>query len=571
MNRAIILVAFCLASAGCRAGLPLPEDPGRIDGWVYRQDYFGLTWRLPEEASLQGRGWVKKTIQEGAAALAEGPLRSALEQGLSRTASLVTLILEPTRPGREDSALILAAAERLPEAYGVRDGAAYLRLSVQVMAAGGAPMRALRPPYRETIGGVPFDAQDFEVQVATPPAAVMGNTLYAAVRKNYALLFSAAYAGEEGRRRARSVLGQATLARGGWSVDQGTLSTCAGKACGKPADEGDLDPDVALAYRCQHGQGMAQDLAQAAKLYRRAADRGNGSAQARLAAMYREGQGVPLDEQEAARWFGKAARNGVAWAQNAYAGLCYEGTGVKRDVAAAFRWYRKAAAQGVADAMYNLAAMYNEGLGVKKSGFEALGWLQAAAQHGSADAMNDLGKMSLDGLGVPKDPKAAFQLFSAAAALGDSEAQFNLGTMALYGDGVARDYAAALSWLGKAAEQGHAKAQERLASMYMLGLGVSEDRATAHEWFRKAAEQGSANSQVQIALAYINGQTVPKDLVEAHAWLSLAASQGSEPAASRLRSLSASMTPDQLSQAGERARRLKPPRAGASDRGSTSP
>ena len=55
------------------------------------------------------------------------------------------------------------------------------------------------------------------------------------------------------------------------------------------------------------GEGVAKDLAEAARLFRLAADEGNAYGQNALGAMYLEGTGVAKDEAEAARLFRLAA------------------------------------------------------------------------------------------------------------------------------------------------------------------------------------------------------------------------------------------------------------------------
>lgn len=580
-------LALFLAFAGCRTVMPRPDDPGRLEGWVYRQDFFGLTWKLPEEVSIESRALTRKALKEGAEFFQEGPVRSAAQEGLARFMPLLTLHLEAASPRAGDEAAVIVGAERVPEAYEILGGAEYLRQAVRLMEAGSASVNALGPAYRETIGGVPFDAQDFEVRVSSGPGGTTDTTLYVASRKGHAMVVSAAYSRPEGLSRARAVLAEARFDPKGWAGAAAAPQACAVSEVRlstetefgnrsfeekdyaaslqwyrRASEKGDGEGQMRLAYHYENGLGLARDYAEAAKLYRLAARGGHGSAQARLGFLHLKGLGVPQNDAEAARWIRKAAENCVAWAQETYGSFCYEGTGVRKDYAEAARWFRRAAASGSADAMNDLAAMYNEGHGVKASRFETLGWLGMAAAHGSPEAMNSLGKMSLSGLGVPRDSTAAFQWFSAAAERGDLdaavhladlydrgvgvskdlaeaarwylkaaeggrvEAQYQLGVMFLHGEGVQLDASAALGWLEKAARQGHVGSQERLAAMYLLGSGVKEDPAKALEWNRKAAENGSADSQHLLALAYLKGEGVPRDYAQAAFWFRKAAESG---------------------------------------------
>jgi TPR repeat protein len=70
--------------------------------------------------------------------------------------------------------------------------------------------------------------------------------------------------------------------------------------------------------------------------------------------MFDIGQGVAQDYAEAARLYSLAAAQGFAIAQNNLGTMFDEGHGVAQDTAEAIRWYRLAAAQGYARAQTRL-------------------------------------------------------------------------------------------------------------------------------------------------------------------------------------------------------------------------
>jgi TPR repeat protein len=92
--------------------------------------------------------------------------------------------------------------------------------------------------------------------------------------------------------------------------------------------------------------GVAQDDAEAARLYRLAADQGYAVAQNNLGCMFKHGQGVAKDYAEAARLYRLAAEQGYAVAQVSLGLMFRNGYGVAEDKAEAIRWYHLAAAQG---------------------------------------------------------------------------------------------------------------------------------------------------------------------------------------------------------------------------------
>jgi hypothetical protein len=96
--------------------------------------------------------------------------------------------------------------------------------------------------------------------------------------------------------------------------------------------------------------GVAQDDAEAVRLYSLAAAQGHAGAQTNLGYMFDLGRGVAQDYAEAMRLYSLAAAQGDAGAQTNLGVIFQYGEGVAQDRAEAIRWFRLAAAQG------NLAA-----------------------------------------------------------------------------------------------------------------------------------------------------------------------------------------------------------------------
>ena len=77
-----------------------------------------------------------------------------------------------------------------------------------------------------------------------------------------------------------------------------------------------LDSAHQLALLYFHGRGVAQDYAEAARLWRLAAAQGNANAQFKLGCMFQNGRGVAQDFAEAVRLWRLAAAQGLAHAQH---------------------------------------------------------------------------------------------------------------------------------------------------------------------------------------------------------------------------------------------------------------
>jgi TPR repeat protein len=115
---------------------------------------------------------------------------------------------------------------------------------------------------------------------------------------------------------------------------------------------------VGACYRFGYG-GVAQDYAEAARLYSLAAEQGVGGAQIQLGHMFHDGDGVAKDT-EAIRWYRLAAEQGYARAQIELGCMFEYGQGVARGAAEAIRWYRLAAEQGDAEAQQRLDELVSE-------------------------------------------------------------------------------------------------------------------------------------------------------------------------------------------------------------------
>lgn len=94
------------------------------------------------------------------------------------------------------------------------------------------------------------------------------------------------------------------------------------------------------------------------------------------------GQGVEQDVYEAASWLTLAAEMNHPGAQNKLGFLYSLGQGVKQSNSQAFKWWQLAADQGDEVAQFNLGVMYRDGLGVAPSPEESMKWFREAASNG---------------------------------------------------------------------------------------------------------------------------------------------------------------------------------------------
>lgn len=100
---------------------------------------------------------------------------------------------------------------------------------------------------------------------------------------------------------------------------------------------GSLDDVRAAAARGDHETAL--------RLIRPLADQGLSSAQYNLGVMYEHGEGLPQDYAEAAKWYRKAAEQGHPPAQYNLGVMCAEGRGVLQDQVHAHKWFNLAVAR----------------------------------------------------------------------------------------------------------------------------------------------------------------------------------------------------------------------------------
>lgn len=146
------------------------------------------------------------------------------------------------------------------------------------------------------------------------------------------------------------------------------------------------------------------------------------------------------------------------------------------------------------------------------------------------------------------------------AQAGDPNAQNELGLRYSEGRGLPQNYHEAKDWFKKAADQGHANAQVNLGTLYSLGRGAPYSDPMALFWFQRAAEQRNALAFAKLGMMYERGRAVPQSLIEAHMWYSLSIAHGEKRAAESRDAVVTRMTPGQIADAEDRAKKWMPKR-----------
>ena len=142
-----------------------------------------------------------------------------------------------------------------------------------------------------------------------------------------------------------------------------------------------------LAQMYHDGDGVRQDMTEAARFFQLAAGQGDAPAQCDLGRMKKIGEGgLKKDDEAAAQLYRRAADQGFAMAQSRLGSSYFKGEGVLQDHVMAARLFRKAADQGYAEAQYNIGGCYANGEGVPQDLIAAVHWLRRAVKQNDEDA-----------------------------------------------------------------------------------------------------------------------------------------------------------------------------------------
>lgn len=179
----------------------------------------------------------------------------------------------------------------------------------------------------------------------------------------------------------------------------------------------------------EKGQHVAQNTAEAARLYTLSAEQDNDFAAYRLGKLYLGGEGVLKDVEAAIRWLTFAAERKNQFAEYVLGVLYLKGEDVPKDVPKALGYLKRSAGQGNQFAQYRLGKVYLMGEDVQKDIPAALQFLTAAAEQSNQYAQYTLGKLYLMGKDIPRNKESAVRWFTLSAAQGNLYAQFFLDHM----------------------------------------------------------------------------------------------------------------------------------------------
>jgi TPR repeat protein len=315
---------------------------------------------------------------------------------------------------------------------------------------------------------------------------------------------------------------------------------------------------LALGELHQRGNLVAQDLAEAARLFRQAAALGSADGAMHLLQLLRSGALGPvnasalseLSKVTLAMLHGQLGRGDCAVLRK-IARLQYDEARNKDDIAAALRWVEAAIRVRDVDAALTLAEIYRSGVGVEVDARRSIELLTFAAEEGSSRAMRMLGEAYIYGNSVSVDRQQALHWLARAADARDAIA-FTLMSRLYRGDfGGEPDPEAYASTLERAITLPDARPElfTGLGRAYLEGAGVRRDIERALVHLERGAALGDPQALVELANFAIQSGQFSNYLVRIRSQLRAAANDGSGQAMrllSELYSCGIGAAPDKL-------------------------
>ena len=94
-----------------------------------------------------------------------------------------------------------------------------------------------------------------------------------------------------------------------------------------------------------------------------------------------------------------------------------------------------------------------------------------------------------------------------------------------------------------------------VGGLILIAASIDPELETV-KWYQKAAEQGDVRALFIVGVMYYDGQGTPKNYFQSYVWQSIASAQGHESAGHNLKILERKMSPEQISQAQQKAAAL---------------
>lgn len=183
---------------------PVP-DLGKIQGSTYKNDYFGMTFEIPENWQVQDRETIEQIQQNGNDIISgdNKDLKDSLAQSSKITYNL--FMVSKYAPGSAELSNVAfqCVAEKLSSGANIKTGKDYLESARKLMESSKLKYTFNNDIKKITIDNVEFYEMDASVKIGYVTANM---NFYATISKGYALSFSSSYFTQEGLKTTEDLL-----------------------------------------------------------------------------------------------------------------------------------------------------------------------------------------------------------------------------------------------------------------------------------------------------------------------------------------------------------------------------
>lgn len=171
-------------------------ERGRLEDGTYTNDYFGVSFNVPEGWVAQDAAMKQRILDTGKEIVGkDAPEKqvAGIEASLKRTHFLLSVSkYDLNKPPPGFNALIMCMAERVPSAV-IRTGQDYIASMVRSTEGTAAKIELSAPPRTERVGGVPFTVANAKL---TTPGAIAAQKYYVMIKDGYAFMLGYTYIDE---------------------------------------------------------------------------------------------------------------------------------------------------------------------------------------------------------------------------------------------------------------------------------------------------------------------------------------------------------------------------------------
>jgi len=187
-----IIISACLLLTGCDSKSVDEIGYGAIEEGVYRNDYFNLSIKVPENWAVQSQAAQQQLMETGTSLLSgeDENLKAAMKESQKQTINLFSFFKYEQGSPVAFNPSILSIAEKMSHMPGVKRGSDYHFHAKELLLAGQVNYEFPNEIFTQELSGVSFDVMPGQVTFGN---RTVYQNYYATRIKDYVLLFILSY------------------------------------------------------------------------------------------------------------------------------------------------------------------------------------------------------------------------------------------------------------------------------------------------------------------------------------------------------------------------------------------